>query len=110
MLQIEGYQKLVGFNLQSGGFLITITDVTEREDHYHFMLELRESGQIKDYIALQLNKGINKDSIDGRWYRLEPVHNPNGRHTPIPILDMELRRMKLFGEFLCKYARNVWDV
>ncbi len=110
MLEIEGYKKLVGFNIQSGGFHIIINDVTDREDHYHFMMELKESGEIKDYIALKLLKETLKDSIDGNSYLLSPVHNPRLAHTPLHILAYELRHMKLFGELVCKYARNVWEI
>ena len=110
MLEIQGYKKLVGFNIQSGGFLITINDVTEREDHYHFMMELKESGEIKDYIALMLLRETHTDSIDGRWYRLERVHNPNGRHDPLQILLSEMDEMRIFGELVCIYGRQVWDV
>jgi hypothetical protein len=110
VLEIQNYKKLVGFNLQSGGFHIHINDVTDREDHYHFMMELRESGEVKDYIALKLLKETHKDSIDGRWYRLEPVHNPNGRHDPLQILYSELEIIFIFGELVCIYARRVWEI
>lgn len=107
MLKIEGYKKLVGFNIQSGGFHIHINDVTEREDHYHFMMELKESGVIKDYIALRLLRETYKDSIDGNWYRLEAVH---GNHQPLQILYTEMEMIFIFGELVCYYARNVWEL
>ena len=110
MLKIQNYKKLVGFNIQSGGFHIHINDVTEREDHYHFMMELRESGEIKDYIALMLLRETHTDSIDGRWYRLEPVHNPMNRHDPLQILYSELEIIFIFGELVCIYARRVWEI
>jgi len=110
VLEIQGYKKLVGFNIQSGGFLISINDVTDCVTYYHFMMELRESGEIKDYIALMLLKETHKDSIDGNWYRLEPVHNPNGRHQPLQILRSEMDEMRIFGELVCIYARNVWEI
>jgi len=110
MLEIQNYKKLVGFNIQSGGFHIHINDVTDREDHYHFMMELKESGVIKDYIALKLLKESHTDSIDGNWYRLEPVHNPNGRHQPLQILYSELEIIFIFGELVCIYARRVWEI
>jgi hypothetical protein len=110
MLEIQNYKKLVGFNIQSGGFHIHINDVTERADHYHFMMELRESGEIKDYIALMLLRETHTDSIDGRWYRLERVHNPNGKHDPLQILYSELEIIFIFGELVCIYARRVWEI
>ena len=110
MLTIEGYKKLVGFSLQSGGFHIFINDVTERDDHYHFMMELKESGVTQDFIALRLLRETYKDSIDGNWYRLEPVHNPNGRHQPLQILLTEMELIFIFGELVCRYARQVWEV
>lgn len=110
MLEIENYKKLKRFALQSGGFLISINDVTDKEDHYHFMLELRESGVVKDYIALKLLKATNSSPSMGKWYRLEPVHNPNGRHDKLMILHYEVTHMKLFGELVCKYGRKVWEI
>jgi len=110
VLEIQGYKKLVGFNIQSGGFLISINDVTDCVTYYHFMMELRESGEIKDYIALMLLKETHKDSIDGRWYRLEPVHNPTNKHQPLQILRSEMDEMRIFGELVCIYARNVWEI
>ena len=114
MLAIQNYKKLVGFGLQSGGYYILINDVTEREDYYHFMMELKESGEIKDYIALRLGKDSHKGTdlykAGGSWYRLEPVHNPNLQHKPLQILHYELGHMKLFGELVCKYGRQVWDI
>ncbi len=110
MLTIQNYKKLVGFNIQSGGFHIHINDVTEREDYYHFMMELKESGEIKDYIALMLLRETHTDSIDGRWYRLEQVHNPNGRHDPLQILYSEMEIIFIFGELVCIYARRVWEL
>lgn len=110
MLEIQNYKKLVGFNIQSGGFHIFINDVTDCVTYYHFMMELRESGVIKDYIALMLLKETHTDSIDGRWYRLEPVHNPNGRHDPLQILYSELELIFIFGELVCRYARRVWEI
>ena len=74
MLTLQNYKKLVGFALQSGGYYILINDVTERADHYHFMMELKESGETRDFLALMLWRETHIDSIDGRWYRLEPVH------------------------------------
>lgn len=110
VLEIENYKKLKRFAIQSGGFLISINDVTDREDHYHFMMELKENGEIKDYIAIKLGKERFKDNMDGGWYLLSPVHNPRLAHTPLRILVYELRHMKLFGELVCKYARRVWDI
>ena len=110
MLTLQNYKKLVGFAIQSGGFHIHINDVTEREDGYHFMMELKEIGVIKDYVALKLLRETHKDSIDGNWYRLEPVHNPNWRHQPLQILLSEMEEMKIFGELVCIYGRQVWDV
>jgi hypothetical protein len=110
MLTIQNYKKLVGFNLQSGGFHIHINDVTDCVTYYHFMMELREIGVVKDYIALKLLKETHKDSIDGNWYRLEPVHNPNGRHQPLQILHSEMEIIFIFGELVCIYARNVWEI
>jgi hypothetical protein len=110
MLTIQNYKKLVGFNLQSGGFHIHINDVTDCVTYYHFMMELREIGVVKDYIALKLLKETHKDSIDGNWYRLEPVHNPNGRHQPLQILYSEMEIIFIFGELVCIYARNVWEI
>ena len=110
MLTIEGYKKLVGFSLQSGGFHIFINDVTEREDHYHFMMELKESGVTQDFIALMLWRETHKDSIDGNWYRLEPVHNPNGRHEPMQVLFTEMELIFIFGELVCRYGRQVWEM
>lgn len=114
VLEIQGYKKLVGFNIQSGGFLITINDVTDREDHYHFMMELKENGEIKDYTALSLGKvkheGSGVDKEGGSWYRLEPVHNYSLTHKPLVVLHYEVGHMKLFGEMVCKYARRVWDI
>jgi hypothetical protein len=74
------------------------------------MMELRESGEIKDYIALMLLRETHTDSIDGRWYRLERVHNPNGKHQPLQILFSEMDEMRIFGELVCIYGRQVWDV
>jgi hypothetical protein len=109
MLAIQNYKKLVGFNLQSGGFHIHINDVTERVDYYHFMMELKESGATKDFLALMLWKETHTDSIDGRWYRLEPVH-ANGKHQPLQILFSEMELMRIFGELVCIYARRVWEI
>ena len=109
MLEIQGYKKLVGFNIQSGGFHILINDVTERDDHYHFMMELKESGETKDFLALMLWRETHRDSIDGRWYRLEPAH-ANGRHQPLQILFSEMEEMRIFGELVCIYGRQVWEV
>jgi hypothetical protein len=110
MLTIQNYKKLVRFALQSGGYYIQINDVTEREDYYHFMMQLMENGEVKDFLALKLLKETHKDSIDGNWYRLEPVHNPNGRHQPLQILLSEMDEMRIFGELVCIYARNVWEI
>lgn len=110
MLTIQNYKKLNGFALQSGGFHIFINDVTEREDHYHFMMELKESGVTQDFIALHLLRETHKDSIDGNWYRLEPVHNPNGRHQPLQILLTEIDLVFIFGELVCRYGRQVWEI
>jgi hypothetical protein len=109
MLEIKGYKKLVGFALQSGGYYILINDVTEREDYYHFMMELKESGETKDFLALMLLRKTHRDSIDGRWYRLEPAH-ANGKHQPLQILRSEMELMRIFGELVCIYGRQVWDV
>lgn len=109
MLAIQNYKKLVGFGLQSGGYYIIINDVTEREDHYHFMMELKESGETKDFLALTLLRKTHTDSIDGRWYRLEPVHAYVG-HQPLQILFSEMELMRIFGELVCIYGRQVWDV
>ena len=109
MLRIQNYKKLVGFALQSGGFHIHINDVTEREDGYHFMMELKESGETKDFLALMLWRETHRDSIDGNWYRLEPVHS-NGKHQPLQILLSEMEEMRIFGELVCIYGRQVWDV
>ena len=109
MLTIQNYKKLVGFALQSGGFHIHINDVTEREDHYHFMMELKESGETKDFLALMLWKETHKDSIDGNWYKLEPVH-ANGNHQPLQILFSEMDEMRIFGELVCIYGRQVWEI
>jgi len=110
MLTIQNYKKLVGFGLQSGGYYILINDVTEREECYHFMMELKESGETKDFLALMLWRETHTDSIDGRWYRLEPVHNPNGRHQPLQILYSEMEIIFIFGELVCIYGRQVWDI
>jgi hypothetical protein len=109
MLTLQNYKKLVGFALQSGGYHILINDVTEREDHYHFMMELKESGETKDFLALMLWRETHRDSIDGRWYRLEPVH-ANGNHQPLQILFSEMELMRIFGELVCIYGRQVWDI
>jgi hypothetical protein len=109
MLAIQNYKKLVGFALQSGGFHIHINDVTEREDYYHFMMELKESGETRDFLALMLLRETHRDSIDGRWYRLEPVH-AHGKHQPLQILFSEMEEMRIFGELVCIYGRQVWDV
>ena len=109
MLTLQNYKKLVGFALQSGGYYILINDVTEREDHYHFMMELKESGETRDFLALMLWRETHRDSIDGRWYRLEPVH-ANGKHQPLQILFSEMELMRIFGELVCIYGRQVWDV
>ncbi len=110
MLRIQNYKKLVGFGLQSGGYYILINDVTERGAYYHFMMELKESGETKDFLALMLWKETHTDSIDGRWYRLEPVHNPHGGHQPLQILFSEMEEMRIFGELVCIYGRQVWDI
>jgi hypothetical protein len=109
MLTIQNYKKLVGFNIQSGGFHILINDVTEREDYYHFMMELKESGETKDFLALMLLRETHTDSIDGRWYRLEPVH-AHGKHDPLQILYSEMEIIFIFGELVCIYARRVWEI
>jgi hypothetical protein len=109
MLTIQNYKKLIGFNIQSGGFHIHINDVTEREDYYHFMMELKESGETKDFLALMLLRETHTDSIDGRWYRLEPVH-AHGRHDPLQILYSEMEIIFIFGELVCIYARRVWEI
>jgi hypothetical protein len=108
MLSIQNYKKLNGFSLQSGGFHIFINDVTEREDHYHFMMELKESGVTQDFIALRLLRETHKDSIDGNWYKLEPAH-ANGRHQPLQILLTEMELIFIFGELVCRYGRQVWE-
>lgn len=110
MLTIQNYKKLNGFALQSGGFHIHINDVTEREDHYHFMTELKESGVTQDFIALRLLRETRRDSIDGNWYKLEPVHNPNGKHQPLQILLTEMELIFIFGELVCMYGRQVWEI
>ena len=109
MLAIQNYKKLVGFALQSGGFHIHINDVTEREDYYHFMMELKEAGVTQDFLALMLWKETHTDSIDGWWYKLEPVHS-NGNHQPLQILYSEMEEMRIFGELVCIYARSVWEM
>jgi hypothetical protein len=112
MLDIQNYKKLVGFNIQSGGFLISINDVTDREDYYHFMMELKESGETKDFLALMLWRETHKAAdlyTPVNWYRLEPVH-ANGRHQPMTVLGDEIAQMKIFGELVCKYGRQVWDI
>jgi hypothetical protein len=109
MLAIQNYKKLVGFGLQSGGYYILINDVTERETYYHFMMELKESGETKDFLALMLWKETHTDSIDGRWYRLEPAH-ANGRHQPLQILFSEMEEMRIFGELVCIYGRQIWEI
>ena len=109
MLTIQNYKKLVGFNIQSGGFHILINDVTEREDYYHFMMELKESGATKDFLALMLLRKTHTDSIDGNWYRLEPVH-AHGKHDPLQILYSEMEIIFIFGELVCIYARRVWEI
>jgi hypothetical protein len=109
MLTLQNYKKLVGFALQSGGYYILINDVTERADHYHFMMELKESGETRDFLALMLWRETHIDSIDGRWYRLEPVH-AKGNHQPLQILLSEMEEMRIFGELVCIYGRQVWDV
>ena len=109
MLSIQNYKKLVGFALQSGGYYILINDVTERGAYYHFMMELKESGETKDFLALMLWRETHRDSIDGRWYRLEPVH-ANGNHQPLQILFSEMELMRIFGELVCIYGRQVWDI
>ena len=113
MLAIQNYKKLVGFGLQSGGFYITINDVTERETYYHFMMQLMENGEVKDYLALMLWREIHKAAdlyTPVNWYRLEPVHNPNGGHQPLTVLGDEVAQMKVFGELVCKYSRSVWEI
>ena len=113
MLEIQNYKKLVGFTLQSGGFHIHINDVTERETYYHFMMELKEAGVTQDFIALMLWKETHKAAdlySPVNWYRLEPVHNPNGKHQPLTVLGDEVAQMKGFGELVCKYARQVWEI
>ena len=110
MLTIQNYKKLVGFNIQSGGFHILINDVTERGAYYHFMMELKESGETRDFLALMLWKETHTDSIDGRWYKLEPVHNPHGGHQPLQILYSEMELMRIFGELVCIYGRQVWEI
>jgi hypothetical protein len=110
MLTLQNYKKLVGFALQSGGYYILINDVTERGASYHFMMELKESGETKDFLALMLWRETHRDSIDGRWYRLEPVHNPHGGHQPLQILFSEMELMRIFGELVCIYGRQVWDI
>jgi len=113
MLTIQNYKKLVGFNIQSGGFHILINDVTEREDYYHFMMELKESGVTKDFLALMLLRETHKAADlyqPVNWYRLEPVHNPNGRHQPLTVLGDEIAQMKVFGELVCRYSRSVWEI
>ena len=109
MLTVQNYKKLNGFALQSGGFHIHINDVTERETYYHFMMELKESGVTQDFIALMLWRETHKDSIDGNWYKLEPVH-ANGNHQPMQILFSEMEEMRIFGELVCIYGRQVWEV
>jgi hypothetical protein len=109
MLTLQNYKKLVGFALQSGGYYILINDVTERGAYYHFMMELKESGETKDFLALMLWRETHRDSIDGRWYRLEPVH-ANGNHQPLQILFSEMELMRIFGELVCIYGRQVWDI
>jgi hypothetical protein len=109
MLRIQNYKKLVGFGLQSGGYYILINDVTERADYYHFMMELKESGETKDFLALMLLRKTHTDSIDGNWYRLEPVH-AHGKHDPLQILYSEMEIIFIFGELVCIYGRQVWDV
>ena len=109
MLAIQNYKKLVGFALQSGGFHIHINDVTERADYYHFMMELKEAGVTQDFLALMLWKETHTDSIDGWWYKLEPVHS-NGNHQPLQILYSEMEEMRIFGELVCIYARSVWEM
>jgi hypothetical protein len=109
MLAIQNYKKLVGFGLQSGGYYILINDVTEREDYYHFMMELKESGETRDFLALMLLRETHTDSIDGNWYRLEPAH-ANGNHQPLQILRSEMDEMRIFGELVCIYGRQVWEI
>jgi hypothetical protein len=74
------------------------------------MMELKESGETKDFLALMLWRETHRDSIDGRWYRLEPVHNPHGGHQPLQILFSEMELMRIFGELVCIYGRQVWDI
>ena len=109
MLTVQNYKKLNGFGLQSGGFHIHINDVTERETYYHFMMELKESGVTQDFIALMLWRETHRDSIDGNWYKLEPVH-ANGNHQPLQILFSEMEEMRIFGELVCIYGRQVWEI
>jgi hypothetical protein len=109
MLTIQNYKKLNGFALQSGGFHIHINDVTERETYYHFMMELKEAGVTQDFIALMLWRETHTDSIDGNWYKLEPVH-ANGNHQPLQILFSEMDEMRIFGELVCIYGRQVWEI
>jgi len=109
MLAIQNYKKLVGFGLQSGGYYILINDVTDCVTYYHFMMELKESGETKDFLALILRRETHRDSIDGNWYRLEPVH-ANGKHQPLQILRSEMDEMRIFGELVCIYGRQVWDI
>jgi hypothetical protein len=109
MLEIQNYKKLVGFALQSGGFHIHINDVTERETYYHFMMELKEAGITQDFLALMMWRETHTDSIDGRWYKLEPVH-ANGKHQPLQILYTEMEEMRIFGELVCIYGRQVWEM
>jgi hypothetical protein len=73
------------------------------------MMEIKESGETKDFLALMLLRETHTDSIDGRWYRLEPVH-AHGRHDPLQILYSELEIIFIFGELVCIYARRVWEI
>ena len=112
MLEIQNYKKLVGFTLQSGGFHIHINDVTERESGHHFMMELKEAGVTQDFIALMLWRETNKAAdlyTPVNWYRLEPVH-ANGKHQPMTVLGEEMEEMRIFGELVCIYARQVWEI
>ena len=109
VLEIQNYKKLVGFTLQSGGFHIHINDVTERETYYHFMMELKEAGITQDFLALMLWRETHTDSIDGNWYKLEPAHT-NGNHQPMQILFTDMELIFIFGELVCRYARQVWGV
>lgn len=112
MLKIEGYQKLVGSFIQSGGFLLTVTEVFEGGDNYKFLIEIRESGIVKDYVQLLLEREKMVSDFSKEWYSLKPglgFRFPTSMER-IAIFEDEISDMKRFGELVLKYARNGWSM